>query len=138
MSEWFVPCPFLQKTSFILFLNKFDLFEKKVLKVRLQLFFIFYFFYLWTTSTKLVGISCVGRYRWMFVSGSRITNQFQQKNKKLSMLMSEFFLVTSQSWRNTVYVFLMLQTNQVCEEEIRGVTYSERYPWLFWPSLEDL
>lgn len=35
---------FLQKTSFILFLNKFDLFEKKVLKVRLQLFFIFYFF----------------------------------------------------------------------------------------------
>lgn len=35
----------------------------------------------------------------MYASGSKITNQFQQGNKKLSMLMSKQLLYTAEAYR---------------------------------------
>ncbi|CAA0838016.1 Guanine nucleotide-binding protein alpha-1 subunit [Striga hermonthica] len=63
--EWVLKQPCIEKTSFMLFLNIFDLFEKKVLKF-------------------------LCRSPWTYVIGSRIISQFLPGNKKLKMHISVF------------------------------------------------
>ena len=76
----------MQKTSFMLFSNKFDIFKKKILKVRLvrTLYTIigggYYHF------GELINVTlALYRSPLMYASGSKITSQFPPGVKGLSM-----------------------------------------------------
>lgn len=74
----------------MLFLNKFDIFEKKVLKVRVSRSVCCCSL---ATNSHLYGLLILDvsfcRCHLMCASGSKITSQFQQENKKLNMHMSK-------------------------------------------------
>lgn len=73
----------------MLFLNKFDIFEQKVPKV--STFYLAAVSVCETVLSHLRIISRGCRCPSTLVSGLKITSQFQQENKRLSMLMSKVF-----------------------------------------------
>lgn len=85
----------------MLFLNKFDIFEQKILKV--STFNVALICVYGTVFSHLRMTSHGFRFPSILVNGLKITRQFQQENKRLSMLMSKLFHVQYfYKWRGCI------------------------------------
>jgi hypothetical protein len=133
-----------QKTSFMLFLNKFDIFEKKILNVRAVQTFTLRHWWENLLSFFSVYYLCVGPTQRMWMV-QRLSASFNRETRDRACIwvskVVDFWLIKHSWWslsKSTTMVKISLPKQltcfgklcvQVCEEKVWGIVLPELCSW---------